>query len=206
MENGNKSEFFSSGGAALTSDRSEWETPPETFEKLDEEFNFTLDAAASVNNRLCDDYFSKENDALFQNWRGRVFVNPPYDRKMRVWIQKCCEEVEKGHAELVCALIPARTDTSYWHDFIFNKAEIRFLRARQKFRLPGEEHNNPAPFASAVVIWRKKSGLRKGDAFLFAFGINFVAATIFFIGNMINIGFLFVFFGLIAGIMAFRGK
>lgn len=78
-------------------------------------------------------------------------MNPPYGREIGKWIAKAYEESRRG--ALVVGLIPARTDTRYWHEFIEKKAEVRFLRGRVKFEQPGMKPA-PAPFPSAVVIWR----------------------------------------------------
>ena len=95
-------------------------------------------------------YFTKEDDGLTKNWSGeRVFCNPPYGREIPYWVKKCYEE-NKLNNTFIVMLIPARTDTSYFHDYIYNKQEIRFIRGRLKFN----DGKNPAPFPSMVVIFR----------------------------------------------------
>lgn len=122
---------------------------------MNEEFQFTLDAASDKTNFKVENHYTKEDDALRQKWTGRVFCNPPYGRDLKNWVKKAYEESMEDHNELIVLLIPSRTDTSYWHDYIFNKAqEIRFLRGRVKFEVNGIA-TNPAPFPSAVVIYRK---------------------------------------------------
>jgi len=136
-------------GVHYSSLSNEWETPQELFDKLNEEFNFTLDPCCTSMNAKCRKHFTVEEDGLKQDWSNDiVFMNPPYGRKISLWVKKAYNESLRG-AMVVC-LIPARTDTSYWHDYIFNKAEIRFLRGRVKFG----NGKNSAPFPSAIVIFR----------------------------------------------------
>ena len=128
----------------------EWETPQEFFDKLNEEFNFTLDPCATPKNAKCKKFYTIKEDGLKQNWQGEtVFCNPPYGRAIKDWIKKCYEESKKPNTTVVM-LIPARTDTSYFHDYIYHKAkEIRFIRGRLKFG----NAKNSAPFPSMVVIF-----------------------------------------------------
>lgn len=132
----------------------EWETPQDLFDKLNEEFNFTLDPCATKENAKCKKYYTIAEDGLSQTWRGeRVFMNPPYGREIGKWIRKAFEENRDNNVLVVC-LIPSRTDTRYWHDYIFDvdEVDIRFLKGRLKFG----EGVNSAPFPSAIVIYRKK--------------------------------------------------
>lgn len=126
----------------------EWATPADLYEKLDAEFHFDLDPCATALNAKCKDYYTKEEDGLAQNWGGRrVFCNPPYGRDIAKWVRKCYEERERA---LVVMLIPARTDTAYFHDYIYGKAkEVRFIRGRLHFN----ESKNAAPFPSMIVIF-----------------------------------------------------
>lgn len=126
-----------------------WETPQEFFNKLDAEFHFTLDACALPENAKCPVYFTPEQDGLKQPWDGSVWCNPPYGRRISVWIQKASQSAAQGAT--VVMLLPARTDTSWFHDYIYHKAEIRFIRGRLKF---GNSLNS-APFPSMIVIFRK---------------------------------------------------
>lgn len=128
-----------------------WETPQNLFNKLDKEFNFTLDVCATDETAKCNNYFTPKEDGLAQEWKGNCWMNPPYGREIGVWIKKAWEESEKG-AKVVC-LIPARTDTKYWHEYIFTyAAEIRFIKGRIKFG----NSKNSAPFPSALVIFDKE--------------------------------------------------
>lgn len=128
-----------------------WSTPNDFFEKLNEEFHFTLDACATKENAKCPIYYTKEEDGLRQDWEGHtVYCNPPYGRELPKWVEKSYKESRKPNTTVVM-LIPARTDTRYFHDYIYHDAtEIRFLKGRLKFG----NASNPAPFPSMVVIYR----------------------------------------------------
>ena len=127
-----------------------WATPQEFYDKLNAEFQFTLDPCATSQNAKCEKYYTRKEDGLKQNWQGEtVFCNPPYGRVIKDWVKKCYEESRKENTTVVM-LIPARTDTSYFHDYIYNKAkEIRFIRGRLKFG----NAKNSAPFPSIVVVF-----------------------------------------------------
>lgn len=136
-----------------SSKKDDWETPQELFDELNKKHNFTLDAAATDKNAKLPNYYTIEDDALTQKWEGRVFVNPPYGREIKHWVKKAYEESLKQHNEKVVMLIPSRTDTIYWHDYIFGKAkEIDFLRGRLKFEVDGVA-SQPAPFPSAIITY-----------------------------------------------------
>ena len=127
-----------------------WATPQSFFDKLNEEFHFTLDPCATPQNAKCASYFTQEIDGLKQDWGGHtVFCNPPYGRELPKWVQKAHKESKKPGTTVVM-LIPARTDTSYFHDYIYHHArEIRFIRGRLKFG----NSKNSAPFPSMVVVF-----------------------------------------------------
>ena len=127
-----------------------WATPQDFFDKLNDEFHFTLDPCALPENAKCKKFFTPEDNGLSQNWGGaKVFCNPPYGRKIGDWVRKCYEESLKPNTTVVM-LIPARTDTAWFHDYVYGKAEIRFIRGRLKFG----GMTNSAPFPSMVVIFR----------------------------------------------------
>lgn len=135
----------------LTSNRDNWETPQKLFDELNKEFNFTIDAAADAENHKCERYYTKEENGLEKSWKGeRVFLNPPYGRELPKWAKKAAEEA-KDKSTIIVMLIPARTDTQWFHDYIYKKAEIRFIKGRLKFG-DGEKD---APFPSMVVIFRR---------------------------------------------------
>ena len=137
-------------GALFSSKSEVWATPQDFFDELDKEFCFTLDPCANHENHKCATYFTIEDDGLAQDWSGhRVFCNPPYGRKIAAWVKKCHDEAQKG--TLVVMLIPARTDTSYFHDYIYHKADLRFVRGRLKFG----DAKQGAPFPSMVVIYKQ---------------------------------------------------
>lgn len=130
----------------------DWATPQEFFDQLDSEFHFTIDPCADEVNHKCDHYFTVEDDGLKQPWGGQtVFCNPPYGRTIKDWVKKCSDEAKQPDTTVVL-LIPARTDTAYFHDYIYQKpnVEIRFLRGRLKFG----DGANSAPFPSMVAIFR----------------------------------------------------
>lgn len=133
----------------FSSGNDEWETPRDLFEKLDREFHFTLDACASEANRKCDRYYTREDNGLDKPWRDEVvWCNPPYS-KIKAWVEKAENERNREGATVVM-LVPARTDTQWFHNHVYGKAEVRFLRGRIRFQ--GAEHN--APFPSMIVIYR----------------------------------------------------
>jgi site-specific DNA-methyltransferase (adenine-specific) len=132
-----------------SSERMDWPTPVDYFATLHDEFGFTVDACAHADNAKLPRYWSEYDEGLMQSWAGeRVYMNPPYGRQLPLWVAKAWNE--QNAAALIVALIPARVDTSYWHNYIFGHAEIRFLRGRLRF----EGAVNVAPFPVAVVIWR----------------------------------------------------
>ena len=148
-----RSSFYVAGAAAMTSDRADWETPRDLFDRLDAFWNFDLDAAASDENHLCADYFTRETDGLAHSWEGhRVWCNPPYGRDISLWVEKAYTETRDGRT-CVIMLVPARTDTRWYHDYVQGKAaEVKFLRGRLKFTLGGVVQNS-APFPSMLVRW-----------------------------------------------------
>lgn len=134
----------------FSSKTDQWSTPQDFFDKLNEEFHFDLDPCADEFNHKCDTYYTVEDDGLQQDWEGHiVFCNPPYGSVIKDWVQKCYEESQKPNTTVVM-LIPARTDTKYFHEYIYHKAEIRFIKGRLKFG----DSKNAAPFPSMVVIYR----------------------------------------------------
>lgn len=136
-------------GSIYSSKSDEWATPQEIFDELDREFHFDLDPCATFDNRKCENFYTLQDNGLSHSWGGyRVFCNPPYS-EIGKWVEKCYREGTKDNT-LVVLLIPSRTDTKYFHDFIYQRAEIRFIRGRLKFG----ESSNYAPFPSMVAIFR----------------------------------------------------
>lgn len=129
----------------------EWGTPLDFYAMLDREFRFTLDACATAIHAKCERFYSASDNGLVQDWRGeRVFVNPPYS-KAEFWMEKCYREAEKG--TLVVVLIPARTDTGWWHRWAMKASEVRFVRGRLRFDAGVRVGRINAPFPSAVIVF-----------------------------------------------------
>jgi len=135
----------------FTSATDDWETPADFFSMLDTEFHFTLDVCASASNSKCPRFFSTDDNGLSQSWSGVCWMNPPYGREIGEWVRKAYEESQRG-ATVVC-LIPARTDTAYWHDYVMRSSEVRLVRGRLHFGGKADKGHN-APFPCAVVVFR----------------------------------------------------
>jgi len=130
-----------------------WATPQDFFDKLNKKYKFSLDVCAVADNAKCKNYFDPEIDGLTQEWSGVCWMNPPYGRVISRWIEKAyTESVVKSNCTVV-ALLPARTDTKWFHDFIYLKGnvELSFIRGRLKFG----DGKNSAPFPSMVVVFNK---------------------------------------------------
>ena len=136
----------------FSSSTDEWETPVTFFQALDAEFHFELDVCATKENAKCKAFYTKEDNGLGKEWRGVCWMNPPYGRQISLWVKKAFESSRGGQALVVC-LLPARTDTRWWHDYVLPYAkEVRFVKGRLKFG----NSKNSAPFPSAVVVFGKK--------------------------------------------------
>ena len=122
-----------------------WETPQDLFDKLNEEFHFDLDVCATPENAKCERFFTPDMDGLKQEWRGVCWCNPPYGREIAKWVKKAAE----SNATTVM-LVPARTDSPWFHDCILGKHEVRFVRGRLRFG----NAKYKAPFASMIVVFR----------------------------------------------------
>jgi len=141
----------------FSSAKLDYSTPQYVFEQLDAEFHFNLDACANEENHKVPNYYYGE-EGLRRNWfcwkpveeRGRVFCNPPYGRKIGDWIEKGYEEFIRNNVDVLVFLLPSRTDTRWWHDYVMRAKEIRFIKGRLKFGGCG----NSAPFPSCIVIFR----------------------------------------------------
>lgn len=135
----------------FSSEKEDWETPQDFFDILDQEFHFTLDPCANKYNHKCNKYFTINDNGLEKSWSGEVvFCNPPYGRKIYNWVKKANEE-SKNNKTIIILLIPSRTDTRYFHEFLYNKpnVELRFIKGRLKFG----GSKNSAPFPSLVAIF-----------------------------------------------------
>lgn len=135
--------------ALVSSDKQDWETPQWLFDMLDAEFGFTLDVCATAENAKVPQFYSPEMDGLSKPWTGVCWCNPPYGRAVWRWVKKAYEESRKGAT--VVMLLPARTDTRWFHEWVYeHAAEIRFLRGRLRFG----GAKNSAPFPSMIVVFR----------------------------------------------------
>jgi phage N-6-adenine-methyltransferase len=132
----------------FSSKTDEWETPQELFDELNREFNFTLDVCATKENAKCHKFYTKDTNGLTSPWMDKNWMNPPYGREIGLWVRKAYMHW-KGDAQTTVCLLPARTDTKWFHDYIYNKAEIRFIKGRLKFG----DSKNSAPFPSMIVIF-----------------------------------------------------
>ncbi|MCC6678637.1 MAG: adenine methyltransferase [Phycisphaerales bacterium] len=135
----------------FSSGSDDWSTPRDLFNLLDAEFKFDLDVAASKKNAKCPRFFTQKQDGLVQEWAGVCWMNPPYGRAIGEWVRKASESARAG-ATVVC-LLPARTDTRWWHMYVTRASDVRFVRGRLKFGAS----TAGAPFPSAIVIFRPGS-------------------------------------------------
>jgi len=133
-----------------TSLTSEWETPQYLFDKLNNIYHFELDVCANINNHKCDLYYDIEDNGLLQDWKTINWCNPPYGRKIGLWIEKAYLENKKGNT--IILLLPARTDTKWFHKYIYNQHRIEFIKGRLKFN----NQNKDAPFPSMIVYMENK--------------------------------------------------
>ncbi len=125
-----------------------WATPQSFFDSVNEEFKFNTDVCATKSNAKCKHFFSPKEDGLTQKWEGTCWMNPPYGRELKNWIEKAYLESKLGTT--VVALVPARTDTRWFHDYIYGQHEIRFIKGRLKF----SNSKTSAPFPSMLVIFK----------------------------------------------------
>jgi hypothetical protein len=124
------------------------------YREWDKEFHFNTDPCTTSDNPLGTKHFyTKEQDGLNpkNKWIPPVFINPPYGRELPKWVKRAAMEAQIGNVPIVM-LIPARTDTRWFHDYIYGKTEIRFLKGRLVFG----ELKNSAPFPSMLVIFRER--------------------------------------------------
>lgn len=131
-----------------TSERGDWRTPRQLFDWLNREFRFEFDIAATEENALAPLF----DGDIAGPWRGTVWCNPPYGRAIGLWVEKAYRSARAG-ATVVC-LLPARTDTSWWHEYVMKSPDVRFLRGRLRFTHPDHRGQSRAPFASVVVVFR----------------------------------------------------
>ena len=131
-------------GGLFTSASQHWATPKELYDELDEEFHFNDDPCPIGG-----------DGGLLRRWGTRTYCNPPYGREIHKWLRHALES-SLWYSSLVVCLVPSRTDTKWWHDYVMKAEEIRFLRGRLKFG----NSKNSAPFPSAIVIFGGKKRVR----------------------------------------------
>jgi phage N-6-adenine-methyltransferase len=146
----------------------DWETPPEVFDPLNREFGFTLDVAAEAHNTKCARFISHDDDGLISDWGANVcWCNPPYGSAIARWVRKAW--LASKYGATVVMLVPARTDTAWWHDYAM-RGDVRFLRGRVRFMRRGERIGDTtngsaqSPFPSAVVVFRPEHHVNRGVA------------------------------------------
>lgn len=147
----------------FSSNNDDWETPNTLFNSIDRQYHFVADLAASPKNAKCKQFFAKSDNALLQDWSqysGSKWLNPPYGRQIGKWVKKAYES-SKENSDPIVMLLPARTDTRYWHDYIFGKASVEFIKGRIKFEHDGASIGT-APFPSAIIVYNSKSGCHIG--------------------------------------------
>ena len=127
------------------------ETPKYLFDRISSIFNFSLDACALPENAKCESYYTPKDDGLSKPWMGGVWCNPPYGREISSWVKKAYEESQKEYNNFVLMLLPARTDTKWWWDWVQGKATLFFVKGRVKFG----DHNVGAPFPSVLALYMK---------------------------------------------------
>lgn len=127
------------------------ETPKYLFDKISSIFNFSLDVCALPENAKCENYYTPKDDGLSKPWKGGVWCNPPYGREISSWVKKAYEESQKEYNSFVLMLLPARTDTRWWWEYVQGKATLFFIKGRVKFG----DHNVGAPFPSVLALYMK---------------------------------------------------
>lgn len=126
-------------------------TPREFFDSLSRIFNFSLDACALPENAKCESFYTPADDGLSKPWRGGVWCNPPYGREISKWVEKAYQESKEDYNDFVLMLLPAKTDTKWWWEWVQDKATLFFVKGRIKFG----EHNIGAPFPSVLALYTK---------------------------------------------------
>jgi len=139
----------------MSSASDNWATPQDFFDAQNAKYGpFDIDVCADASNAKCPVFFTKEQNGLLQEWKGKCWMNPPYGRGIKFWMKKAYEASQQG-ATVVC-LVPSRTDTGWWHDYAM-KGEITFVRGRLQF---GNSNDN-APFPSALVVFKPQTVINK---------------------------------------------
>lgn len=127
----------------------EWSTPQHIFDEWDRDYHFDLDVCATPDNTKCNKFFTRADDGLAQVWTGSCWMNPPYGRNIGLWVEKAWRSVDKELADFVVCLLPARTDTKWFHDYCWKYGRVYFIRGRLKFG----GSTNSAPFPSMITVF-----------------------------------------------------
>ena len=142
----------------MSSNTDEWATPQKFYDEINKKFEFTLDPCATVQNHKCNKYYTKKENGLTKSWVGeKVFCNPPYGREIGKWIEKAYNENQQG--TFVVMLLPARTDTKWFHNYIYKQHEIIFIKGRLKFN----DGKQSAPFPSMLVIMNAEEKRKRNE-------------------------------------------
>jgi phage N-6-adenine-methyltransferase len=131
----------------MSSNTDKWATPQWLFDTLDAHYQFGLDVCALAENAKCKKYFTPDQNGLKQKWEGMCWMNPPYGREIGKWVKKANDSSLEG--AIVVALLPARTDTAWFWDYVYYTAKIEFIRGRLKFG----DGKGGAPFPSMIAVW-----------------------------------------------------
>lgn len=136
-----------------TQDKKDWETPQWLYDLLDRQYHFHLDPCATDETAKCDRWFTKADNGLKRAWFGSVYVNPPYGREIGDWLARAAHQIRYKRVERIVMLLPARTDTKWWHRYVMGHAkEIRFIEGRLKF----QGGSTSAPFPSVIAIFDRR--------------------------------------------------
>ena len=145
--------------------KQDWETPSVLFDRLNNEFCFTTDLAADINNTKCEHFLSEDDDVLNKRWEGICWLNPPYGSsagsRLRDWVKKSYDESQKENCTIVM-LVPARTNTKWWHQYCMKASEVRLICGRPKFG--NAKYGLPQPLA--IVVFKKSNHEVKFSSFM----------------------------------------
>jgi phage N-6-adenine-methyltransferase len=140
------------------SERQDWGTPRAFLEWLETDRSWTpnLDAAASIRNAKAPHFFTEDDDSLSKDWFGDVWLNPPFGNELPKFMKKCAEQIKRKEVRSIMVLIPARTDTKWFHEIVMPHAYLIYLiKGRFNFRVDNAVEGANAPFPSMLVLYRK---------------------------------------------------
>ena len=144
----------------FTSNKDDWRTPKWLFNVLNDHFRFHLDVCSDDDNALCKFNYTLEKSCLEYDWLESNYMNCPYGKKISLFVARAHQQWRENDCTTV-ALLPARTDTKWFHNFIYYDCTIAFIKGRIKFE--GGEKLSPAPFPSMVVVWWGSYRLNEKD-------------------------------------------